>query len=216
MEVEQNLYFKDHTLLIGYAARFWSRVLKGVWGIVLGALALVLLLSDIPALSYTGAALVGVWAYKIVFKKFRNKRGFKGGNLFPYTTYRTKKLIETAYDKSSIIGGSILLNIARELSDTYQVEALLHSWGVERSEFISKLEDLLREEAHLKETNKWKQARVEDLMVKAFKLQGDKHEPVTPLDVFKALPEMDSEKTKRLFGTFGVGNNNQALDQNNG
>lgn len=212
---EENLYFKNHMLLVGYPARFWGRVLRGILGIVSGALLAILLLSDVRGLFYAGFLLLGFWVYRLFTAK-QNKKEFKGGNLFSYTTYRTRKIIESAYDKSAVVGGGVLLNITRELADTYQVEAYLHQLGVQRSEFIAKLESFIEEETSLKETNKWRQVRVEDLVVKAFKIQEEHKEPIAPIYLFKAMIEMDSEKTRRLFGLFGIGEYNENLKQENG
>ena len=204
MSLEETLYFKDNNLNLGYWARFWTRIIKGIFSIVLGALLITLLLSDIQPLFYLGLVLTLLWVYKVVRKKLDRSTTFKGGNLARYTTYRARKTIESAYDKSALLGGGVLLNIVRELADIYQIESLLHELGVDRNEFITKTEHLLKEESGLKETPKWKQNRIGELMLKAFLAQHGSHEPISPVYLFRGLVDMNNERIQRLFGIFNI------------
>ena len=204
MPLEETLHFKDNSLSLGYWARFWTRIIKGIFSIVLGALLVTLLLSDIQPLFYLGLVLAVLWIYKIIRSRLDQSVALKKGNLAKYATYRTRKIIESAHDKSAVLGGGILLNVIRELSDIYQIESLLHQLGVDRNEFISKTEHLLKEEIGIKETAQWRQDRIEELMIKAFITQKDKHEPIAPIHLFRGAVEVENERLKRLFGIFGI------------
>jgi|GEM_PF-2762249 hypothetical protein len=203
-----DLYFRYPVLDLTFWQRFLGRIGGAIINIVLLVLAAVALLSNIP-----GLMVLGVPAAVYLVLRFggrwvggwRSRSRFKGGNLVEFVTPRAKKMILSAYDRSAFLGGSFALHLTRELVEEPIVVRVLRGLGINRDELVSKLEGYLLEERGVRETNIWRQARVEEIVVRAFILQDEKKDPITPFHLFMALPYADNERVRRLFVLFGLG-----------
>ena len=205
-----DLYFRCPILDLSYWQRFIRRIGRTIVGIILSVLAATMLLSDAPDLFMLGvlASAYLIFRFGGKFISSRVKSKFKGGNLIEFTTPRTKKIIFAAYDRSAFLGGSFLLHLTRELIEEQMVVRVLRGLDVSRDEFVSKLEAYLIDEKNIRETNVWRQAKVEEVVIKAFILQEGEKFPISPFRLFMALPYTDNERVRRLFVLFGLGTEN--------
>ena len=205
-----DLYFRCPILDLSYWQRFIRRIGRTIVGIILSVLAATMLLSDAPDLFMLGvlASAYLIFRFGGKFISSRVKSKFKGGNLIEFTTPRTKKIIFAAYDRSAFLGGSFLLHLTRELIEEQMVVRVLRGLDVSRDEFVSKLEAYLIDEKNIRETNIWRQAKVEEVVIKAFILQEGEKFPISPFRLFMALPYTDNERVRRLFVLFGLGTEN--------
>jgi hypothetical protein len=205
-----DLYFRYSTLDLNYWQRFVGRIGRTVFNIVLVITAATMLLSDAPNLFALGllAALYLVFWVVTKFVQARARLKFKGGNLINFITPKAREAILAAHDRSAFLGGSFLLHLTRELIEEPVVIRVLRGLDVGRDEFISKLEAYLTDEKNVRETNIWRQAKAEEVVVKAFILQGNEKQPISPFHLFLALPHTDNERVRRLFVLFGLGTEN--------
>lgn len=210
--MSEDLYFRYPILDLSYWQRFFRRIIRTVFNIVLVVLTIVLLFSDVPNLFLLGVLAAGYLLFKFGrnIAKSKPKPRFKGGNLAEFTTPKTKKIILSAYNRASFLGGGFLLHLTRELIEEPMVIRVLKGLDVGRDEFISKLEAYLADERNVRETNIWRQAKVEEVIIRAFILQEGNKTPISPFHLFVALPHTDSERVKRLFVLFGLGTDNLA------
>ncbi len=208
--MSEDLYFHYPILGLSYWQRFFRRIGGTTTNIILAVLAVTTLLSDVPNLFVLGALISAYLIFRLGKKliRSRQKSKFKGGNLVEFTTPRAKKIILTAYDRAAFLGGSFLLHLARELIEEPMVVRVLRGLDVGRDEFVSKLEAYLADEKSVKETNIWRQAKVEEIMIRAFILQEGEKLPISPFHLFVALPHTDNERVRRLFVLFGLGTSN--------
>ncbi|OGY56780.1 MAG: hypothetical protein A2Y84_00555 [Candidatus Colwellbacteria bacterium RBG_13_48_8] len=202
----RDLYFRYPQLDFNYSSRFLLRAVKSVALVVLVISILTLLLSDVTHLFLVGVfSAAGLVAAALIFLYWDKLRPpFKGGNLVDFTTRRSKHIITTAYDKAAFLGGSFVLHLLRELVDVPVVELLLKRVAVERDEFISKLEDYMKQDKKLKETRTWRQVEIEKVIIKALVRQIGVKKPIEPLHLFLALVYLDDERLQRIFGLFNI------------
>jgi hypothetical protein len=205
-----DLYFRYPILGLSYWQRFVRRVGYTTIGIILFILAITTLLSDAPDLFVLGVLILAYLIFRFGEKlmRLRARSKFKGGNLIEFITPRTKKIILASYDRSAFLGGSFLLHLTRELIEEPMVIRVLKGLDVSRDEFVSKLEAYLIDEKDVRETNVWRQAKVEEITIKAFILQDGEKFPISPFHLFVALPHTDNERVRRLFVLFGLGTDN--------
>ncbi|MBU2101179.1 hypothetical protein KKH05_00410 [Patescibacteria group bacterium] len=201
-----DLYFRYPILDFSYWRRLARRVGRNIFEIVLSVSAIVMLFSDVPDLILIGAVLFAYTIYSFGRRIFQSKPSnkFKGGNLADFTTKKSKKIILVAYDRSAFLGGSFLLHLTRELVELPIVIRVLKGLDVSRDEFVSKLEFYISDETNVKETNIWRQAKIEELMIAALVAQSDEKKPIQPFHLFLALPETQNERVQRLFNLFGL------------
>ncbi|MDD5710597.1 MAG: hypothetical protein PHV43_00630 [Candidatus Colwellbacteria bacterium] len=204
------LYFRYPILDLTYGQRFIRRTGYTTLHIILAVAAVVMLFSDVSNLFLLGVLASAYLLFRFGIKLIRSKPRirFRGGNLLEFTAPRTKKIILAAYDRSVFLGGSFLLYLARELIEEPMIIRVLKGLDVGRDEFISKLEAYLADERGIKETNIWRQAKLEEAMIQAFILQESEKSPISPFHLFVALPHTDNEKVRRLFVLFGLGTDN--------
>src|SRR3989338_8755040 len=118
MERNSDLYFQYTPLRLGFGNRFLVRVATSVICIVAAVAAFIFLLSDVPALFWSGLFLTAYFIYRGV-RRYMEPARFQGGNVANFMDRQARKLLETAFDKAALVGGSLLLNTARELVDVY-------------------------------------------------------------------------------------------------
>lgn len=183
-----------------------GRISRAIVGIILLATAAITAFSDVANLSFIGSFLAVLLLVYFFYKASRGlpKKRFKGGNLADFTSRRAKRVILTSYDRAAFLGGSFILHLARELMEDPMVLRVLKGLDVSRDEFISKLESYMHDEKDVKETNIWRQAKVEEVAIAAFVAQSEDKKPVQPLHLFLALPRTDNERVQRLFNLFGL------------
>lgn len=132
------------------------------------------------------------------------KTGFRGGNLARYITPRARKLVESAYDASAVIGGSFVLHLTKELATTHRVNLALKRLSVDPDEFVNTLGIHLKEEAGLRETNKWRQAKARDVVVGALVSQKGQRQPLNELHLLRGLVGVEHERLQRLMVSFDI------------
>lgn len=202
---KDKLYFEDPLLKMGMGTRLWAKSLRGILNVVFLVGGLVMLFSDVPSVLYLGVLLLALSAYSLFLRGLLARgRSFRGGNLLHFTGAESRKLLESAIDRSTLMGGSFFLHLARELADASGVEEMLNGFGITKGEFAGQAEGYLEEEKHLRETREWKLKRAEELVVKAFSAQAGRKRPIAPRDLFKAMVYMENERVQRLFGIFGI------------
>lgn len=205
MENRGELYFENPLFNVGFLARFWVRSLKSAIYIFLAATAFIVVFSDIEWLRWMGWVIIVFFVWRLLLRIINlRKKNFRGGNLYMYMTPKARKVLEAGYDRASIMKGSLVLNMLRELVDTYEVEDVLRKLGVGREEFVTRLDQYLKDEAGFKETNTWKRNRVEEVVVKALTTQEGERTPINTLDLFRALSHIEHERLSRLFSMFEI------------
>ncbi|MDZ4231468.1 MAG: hypothetical protein U1C52_01615 [Patescibacteria group bacterium] len=206
MREKSELYFEDPLLKLSVGTRLWAKSLRGVLHTVAFVGGGLMIFSDIASIFSLGMLLLGYTAFRIGRSRRWWSKGhiFRGGNLYPFMQAESKELLEAASDRAVIVGGSFLLNLMRELTDTAEVEEVLKRLGIRRDEFAGQIDKYLQEERKLKETKAWRAARAEEAVVKAFTTQSGSKKPITPKDLFKALRYTENERVQRVFNLFGV------------
>ncbi|MEX2054088.1 MAG: hypothetical protein WD883_00895 [Candidatus Colwellbacteria bacterium] len=220
MKEKRELYFEDPFLKLGVGTRLWAKSLKGILSTVALVGGLLMVFSDVLVVTYAGVVLLGYTFF--IFGKSRKWWGkrdaFRGGNLHSFMEVESKEALEAASDRASVVGGSFLLNLMRELVDIADVESVLRRLGISREEFAGHIDRYIQEERRLQETKSWRAARAEEVVVKAFTTQSGHKKPITPKDLFRALRYTENERVQRIFSLFGVtpegieGNNRYNLE----
>lgn len=202
----ENLYYADPLLKFSHTERLLLQVLRSVALIFSFIASFVFLLSDIGFLKIIGVLLV---AY-VLFESGKalyfasNARKFKGGNLLSYVTPKTRGMLISAYNNSSILGGGIYLYLLKALAERSFIQTIIKEMGILPGEFLSRVDKFLSEEKSLKETSHWKRAKVNQLVKEAFILQQPDKHPIREEDLFRALVYADNERLQRIFGLFEI------------
>ena len=181
-----DLYFRYPILDLSYWQRFSKRVGRNILEIILLASASVLVISDVPNLVLIGFVVFIYLVYGLIKRATRSTPStkFKGGNLAGFITKGSKKAILSAYDRSVFVGGNFLLHLTRELVEDSMVMRVLKGLDISRDEFVSKLESYINDEMGVKETNIWRQAKAEEVVIGALVSQPDEKRPIQPIHLF--------------------------------
>ncbi|MCR4261134.1 MAG: hypothetical protein NUV96_02295 [Candidatus Colwellbacteria bacterium] len=205
MNHQSELYFEDPLLKLGMGTRLWVKSLKSIFNIVSFVAGLVMIFSDVTQVFYLGILLLAIFLYNSLLAKLLSRRGqFRGGNLKFFMDMGVEELLERAINRSTIMGGSFLLHLMRELVDTPDGVDALRRLSIEKDEFVGQVERYVSDEKRLRETNSWKLKRAEELMIKALTTQMGNKRPISCADLFRAMVYMDNEKIQRLFNIFGI------------
>lgn len=205
MSRQGELYFNDPLLRVGIGTRLWIKSLKSILNIVSLVAGLVMIFSDVPQVFYIGVLLLLFVLYNSVLAKFLDRMGgFRGGNLLFFIDNEARDLIERASDRSTVMGGSFLLHLMRELVDTSDGEDALKRLNIEKDDFAGQIERYIGDEKRLRETKLWRLKRAEELVIRALTTQVGVKRPIEAKDLFRAMIYMDNEKVQRLFAIFGI------------
>ena len=205
MHRQSELYFEDPLLKLGMGTRLWVKSAKSIVNIVSLVSGLVMIFSDVKQVFYLGILLIAFFLYNLLFTKLFNVgRTFSGGNLASFMDGETRELLQRASDRSTLMGGSFLLHLTRELIETIGGEEVLRKLSVGKEEFAGQVERHLSEEKHLLETKAWRLKRAEELMIKALTTQVGGRHPISPADLLRAMVYMENERVQRLFSIFGI------------
>ncbi|MBI2033478.1 MAG: ATP-dependent Clp protease ATP-binding subunit [Candidatus Liptonbacteria bacterium] len=195
-----------------FFGRILVRVLSYVSHLVLVALALTSLVSDLRPIRALGVFLVLFLIDRFIH--FREAdRPFnelpKGGkvNTARFITPRAFSSLEKAFDRSSLTEQSFFLELGMQLSRSPDIKEGLVRLDVNPEEFKQKLEEflpksrkpggLIRKEALL--------LAAQTLITSAFEhALSNGHRFIGPTDLFSVLPLMKDEFVLRLFNIFGI------------
>lgn len=213
MRGSRDIYFEYTPFKLSFGNRFLFRIAKSVFFISLAVGTVIFLLSDVAVVFWAGVIITAFWLYNLVRRR-SNRGRFRGGNVANFMDRQARRILETAIDKAEVLGGSFLLNAARELADTYEVEGSLRRLSVPRDEFTSRLDQFLSEERPLQETRPYRLRQLEALATEAITMQGGEKERVDVGHLFRALTRMENERLQRLFALFDLGPDNLANKDN--
>ena len=205
MNHQSELYFEDPLLKLGIGTRIWVKSLRSIFNIVSLVAGLVMIFSDVAQVFYLGIFFLVIFLYNSLLAKLFGRGGqFSGGNLKFFMDMGVDELLERAINRSTIMGGSFLLHLMRELVDTPDGTEALMRLSIEKDEFAGQVERYIGEEKRLRETNLWRLKRAEELLIKALTTQAGNKHPISSADLFRAMVYMDNEKIQRLFSIFGI------------
>ncbi len=206
MREKSELYFEDPLLKLSVGTRLWAKSLKGIINTLALVAGVLMLFSDVTTIFWVGVLLLAYTLFKLgkSWRWWGVRRNFRGGNLLLYMEPEARELLEVATDRASLLGGSFLLNLMRELVDVSEIEEVLRRLDISRSEFAGQIDRYLQDERRLRETKAWRAARAEEVVVKAFTTQGGTKRPVSSRDLFRGLIYTENERVQRVFSLFGI------------
>jgi len=206
MSDKKELYFEDPLLKLGVGTRLWAKSLKSIFNTVSFVAGFLMIFSDVQVVFWVGVGLLGYVLFHLgkSWSWWGKITTFRGGNLLGYMESESRELLETASDRSAVLGGSFLLHLLRELTDITDIEEILSRLGIRRSEFAGHIDRYIEEEKRLRETRTWRAARAEEVVVKALTTQSGYRRPIAPKDLFRALMYTENERVRRIFNLFGI------------
>ena len=151
------LQFTDRLFTMNYASRMAVRVISYAWTSIQITATLFFLLrfSDVPWIFWLGVLSA---LYLVDRGIHHNKaahslldRHMDKETLESYLAPRAKRILVSAYDKTSILGGVFSLVLARALLEEGEVKELLSRMEVSYKDFIAKTEEYANRKIGLRE-----------------------------------------------------------------
>ncbi len=200
-------YFYEPLLQMGQGTRFTVRIIIKVWLVVYVFTTATLLISDIPWLSWLGALNALYLVDRLLHYNQPDSNIPKdggGGNVADYITPRAKRAIVLAYDRASLLGGGVILHIAKVLVDTAPIQELLTRLEVDRDEFVTKLDARILGDAAKKRNRQELINKVEALALTAYAGRGRYQRFIDRVDLFTSLGDVGDESFSTLMGLFEI------------
>ena len=208
---EGGIYYRDSLMLMSYGERLTARIITNVWVIVHVASTVILILSDVGWAFWLGV----LNTFYLLDRLFRYSDGDRvlpegdGGveNLASYLSPRARRVIISAYNKSSVIGGGFFLNLARSLTEMKSIQGMLLRLEVGRGEFEAKLDLYLGKEVAAYKDSGRLLNELEQLIFSAFNAREQGQKFIDYADLFAALGSVESEELTSLFHLFDIDGN---------
>jgi ATP-dependent Clp protease ATP-binding subunit ClpC len=213
---EVEFYFHEPRLEMSQPGRLLVRLIFYSSYIILAALDIIFLLSDVAALFWGGVLLFLFLLDRLIHlngaERSFHHRPSKKANLASYLTPASFRAIEYAFERALWSGGNFYLFLIKHLADKKEIQTGLIRMDIAPEEFEQKIEEYL--EASLrsreyagskKEIRRQLIQEIEKLVQLAFKqaiAAGDRF--ITPANLFTSLSYIPSEKISKLFGLFDI------------
>ena len=206
-----SIYYRDPLILMSYSGRFTARIITNAWVIIHVAATAILVLSDVGWAFWLG----GLNALYLLDRLLRYSDGDRvlpegnedAGNLASYLSPRARRVVISAYNKASIMGGGFFLNLARSLTEMKSVQGMLLRLEVGRGEFEAKLDLYLGKDIAAYKDRDRLLGELEQLVFAAFHVRGQGQRFIDYADLFAALGSVGSEELTSLFHLFDVDEN---------
>jgi len=208
---EGGAYYRDPLILMSYSGRLTARIITNVWVIVHVAATVILVLSDVEWARWLGL-LNAAYLLDRLLRYADGDRvlpevGEDAGNLASYLSPRARRVVISAYNKASIMGGGFFLNLARSLTEMKSVQGMLARLEVGRGEFEAKLDSHLGKDVAAYKDRERLLGELEHLVFAAFHAREQGQRFIGYADLFAALGSVGSEELTSLFHLFDVDEN---------
>ena len=201
----RDVFFADRLLRLDYVGRLMVRIITNSWMIVQATVTVVLLLTDVEWAFWLGMlSLLYLADWLVHFSKPAGSLLTldKFGNLALCLSPRARRVVVSAYNKATILGGGFYLNLARVLSETKTVSEMLLRLGVDRKEFNGKLDAYLVKDLVSYRDRDRLAGEIERLAFAALENKDDDQEYIDYADLFAALGSIYNEQVNSLFKVF--------------
>lgn len=208
-----NFYFYDTRLNLTLGGRLLVRILSYVGYLILIAMAIIFLISDIIFLKAGGALLSLFLIDRLIHfgeadKPLSKISLSRSVNLARFLTPQAFSIIEKAFDRSLITKGDFLLELALKFLNLSEIREGLKRIDVDPEEVKQKAEDFLRQSRKnggaIWEKNEIKK-QIENLSFEAFSCAiRNGHRFIKPHDLFLSLPLLGNNFLSRLFNLFNI------------
>ena len=212
-------YFHEPRLEMTQAGRLLVRLIFYSSYVILITAAVIFLLSDIPAIFWSGALLLlflldrarrfGQGERSI--RKIKVKPGIKI-NLTAYLTPASFAVLEYAFERALWVGGDFYIFLLKRLAQRKNIRAGLERMDVNLEEMENKIEEYLESSlvdkqyaAEKSERKKQLLADAANLVKLAFEQAADLNDRfIGPEDLFAVLSRVESQDAGKLFNLFDV------------
>jgi len=208
---EGGIYYRDPLILMSYSGRLGARIITNVWIIIHVAATVILVLSDVGWAFWLGGLNAAYLLDRLLHysdgDRVLPQGGEDAGNIASYLSPRARRVVISAYNKASIVGGGFFLNLARSLTETKSVQGMLLRLEVGRGEFEAKLDSYLGKEVAAYKDKERLLGELEQLVFAAFHAREEEQRFIDYADLFAALGSVGSEELTSLFHLFDVDEN---------
>ncbi|HEY4497042.1 MAG TPA: ATP-dependent Clp protease ATP-binding subunit [Candidatus Paceibacterota bacterium] len=205
------VYFKNYLLDMRPLTRAFIRMTIGIWMIVLTILTLVLLLSDIEPLYWSGTIVLLYLIDRLIHRNDGDRRISRMPptgriNIAEYMTPASLKAIIGAHDKTYLENGNILLYLTSILIDDRGVREAFLRLGIKEDEFRVKLDEYLNvHKVEERESEEVVSRNISIISIKALEQAiAGQDEYIDPVDLFGALGFMENKDLSRIFELFNI------------
>lgn len=202
-------YFKDDYYKLSFLGRFLAKVVSATAITLLGAGAVMFVLSDSERLKYAGALLALVMAEKLIFfgKSKRSLRRLpKDGrvNVADYVSPRTKAIIISSFNRAAFRRRGLSAELTLAALDTREAAEAVRRLGVNPQELISKIKETSKGKED-KESRELMEKRAAITITRAFEAALKAGEnSITPADLLVAQAADENDGLKKAFSLFGI------------
>jgi len=205
-QMSEGLHFNEPVLGMSYVGRFSSRVIMSAWIIVHTSATIIFILSDVPSVFWLGFInaiylLDRLSRYRDADQEIPSKAE-DVDNLAYYITPRAKRMLVGAFNKASMLGGGLYLNVALVLLDTKPIQKMLARMEIKREEFEAKLNSYLSKETTSNKDKNRLLSEAETLVITAFNARDAGQKNIDYADLFAALGGVNDENVKSLLHLF--------------
>ncbi len=205
----KDVFFTDPLLEMGYAGRFFVRVVTSSSIVVQSVVTLMALFIEVSWVFWLGI-LSSLYLLDRLIHFARSDEQFPLAgplthNVALYLSPRARRAIVSAYNKAAVLGGGFYLNLARILSETAAVSEMLSRLDVDSVAFNSKLDAYLARDLVSYKDHDRLIGEAERLVFVAFENKTDEEKDLDYANLFAALGGIENEQLVSLFDVFEFG-----------
>src|SRR3989344_2677456 len=204
------IYYHEPRLEMTTAGRLLVRVIASASYGLLGAAAIILALSDIRRLQSLGALLALFLIDRALHigkaEKSLGKLSESGRvNSADYFTPASYRLIEAAYERSSIAQGNFILEMLRLLTERREIQAGLKRMDVPLKDFSVKIDEYLKKPVTEKRSKEDLRKEISFLATAALgQALASRSAAIEPKDLFAALTKVKDKEVVKIMQLFNV------------
>jgi ATP-dependent Clp protease ATP-binding subunit ClpC len=202
-------YFKDNYYKLSFFGRFLSKIVSVTAMTLLGAGAVMFVLSDSERLKYAGVLLSLVAFEKLIFfgkpKRSLRKLPRNGNvNVADYVSPRTKAIIISSFNRAVFRKRGLSAELALAALETKEAAEAVRRLGASPDELRAKIKELSKGTAE-KESRELMEKRAAITITRAFEAALKAGEgSITPADLLVAQAADDNDGLKKAFSLFGI------------
>lgn len=203
-----DVFFREPLIEMSHVGRFLTKIFINSFVTVHVILTAILLFTDIEWAFWMGVFNVLYFIDRVAHSGSSDKRFLRGvlpkQNIAPYLTPRARRLVVSAYNKASMIGGGFYINLVGVMFDSSSFLRVLDRLEIQRNEFESKLSFYINKNLEVHKSKEELKREIEQLVLTALDRVAPSQKNIDVADLFSALALVKDKEASALLDVFEI------------